>query len=75
MIIQLHEPLSVETPLGDGYAVFVEAGGEDQWWTVLLSESRAFVTVRQSQIRGTRSYTHSRDMTHIEMRRAIRRKK
>lgn len=67
VVTQLAEFIAVETPLGDGYAVLVETGGDDQLWTVIISNSRAFVTFPQNKLRAKRSYTHGRDLNDAQM--------
>jgi hypothetical protein len=67
MILQLTERLAVET-LGSGYAILVEPGEDDQWWTVALHDTCALVTFRQSQLRVSRSYTGSMDISDKQMR-------
>ena len=69
-LIQLHEAIEVETPLGYGTVLFVESGERDLWWTVAL-ESRAVVTFPQRKIRVERSYTHGHGISDEEMRRII----
>lgn len=59
------------TPLGKGYAILVDAGQQDQYWTVAL-ESGALVTFRQDQIKIAKSYTHSRGITNKQMRKIIK---
>lgn len=66
MIIQLDERLSVETPLGHGYAVIFESGEDDNWWTVAL-DNGAIVTFQQSKVRMSRSYSHGRGIDDVEM--------
>ena len=70
MILQLSELIPMKTPLGDGYAILVEGGQHDQYWTVAL-ENGALVTFRQDQIRIADSYTHSRGISHKKMKRII----
>ena len=72
MTIQLEEQIAVETPLGPGMAIFFETGEDDNWWTILLNDSCAFVTFRQSEIRGKRCYTMKRGISDDEMRNIIR---
>lgn len=74
MIIQLEEHLSVETPLGHGYAVIFESGEDDNWWTVAL-DCGAIVTFAQSKLRMSRSYSHERGIDDKAMRKIIRRKR
>lgn len=73
MIIQLDEQLSVETPLGHGYAVIFESGEDDNWWTVAL-ENGAIVTFPQSKVRLSRSYSHGRGISDKQMRKMVRRR-
>ena len=67
---ELGELIPVETPLGSGYAMFVEPGEYDTYWTVVL-ENQAVVTFTQEQIRISRSYTHKRGITDKEMKKII----
>lgn len=73
MIIQLEEQLSVETPLGHGYALIFESGEDDNWWTVAL-DCGAIVTFAQSKLRLSRSYSHGRGIDDREMRKILRKK-
>ncbi len=73
MALEFRTPIPVETPLGRGYALFVETDNHVQYWTVVLNDTCAFVTFRQDTIRAQKSYTHGRGMGHDEMREAIRR--
>jgi hypothetical protein len=70
MITQLTELIPMKTPLGDGYAIMVEAGQHDHYWTIAL-ENGALVTFRQQEIRIARSYTHGRGLKHTDMRRVV----
>ena len=54
--IQLNESISVETPLGPGYAILIETGTDDYWWTVAL-DTGAIVTFSQDKIRMAKSYS------------------
>ena len=54
--IQLNEAISVETPLGRGYAILIETGVDDYWWTVALGTG-AIVTFSQDKIRMAKSYS------------------
>lgn len=67
---ELRELISVETPLGHGYALFVESGEHDNWWTVAL-DNRALVTFAQAEIKISRSYTHGRGISRREMKKII----
>lgn len=67
MIMQLTELIPMTTPLGKGYAILVDAGQHDQYWTVAL-ESGALVTFRQDQIRIADSYTHGRGISDKRMK-------
>lgn len=65
-LLQLTEIIPVETPLGDGYAILVESGAHDNYWTVAL-ENKALVTFTQDRIRIANSYTHRRGITDERM--------
>ena len=70
MIHEFEELISVNTPLGHGYALLFESGEQDSYWTVIL-DNQAVVTFRQEQIRVSRSYTHSRGISDAQMRKII----
>ena len=70
--IQLNESISVETPLGRGYAILIETGGyDDYWWTVAL-DTGAIVTFSQDKIRMTKSYSYGRGITDEKMKEIIK---
>ncbi len=71
MIHEFEELIPVSTPLGSGYAMFVEPGEYDTYWTVVL-DNQAVVTFTQEQIRISRSYTHGRGISDGQMRKIIR---
>lgn len=71
MIHEFGELIPVTTPLGSGYAMFVEPGEYDTYWTVVL-DNQAVVTFTQEQIRISRSYTHSRGISNSQMRKIIK---
>ena len=73
VLIQLDDPIAVDTPLGRGYAIIFESAADDNFWTVALSDSLAFVTLRQKEIRIVRCYTYGRGITIEEMREIIKR--
>lgn len=50
MIHEFAEPIPVRTKLGEGLALFLEATRHDYYWTVVLIDSGAFLTLRQSEI-------------------------
>lgn len=68
MLIQLHEMIPVETPLGPGVAIIFQAQEHDNSWTVMLEFSGAFVTFPQSQIHASRSYYPRVGITDQEMK-------
>jgi len=72
-IHEFYEPISVETPLGTGRALFVERTPHDYFWTVALDETQALVTFCQNKLRICRSYTHERGINDEEMKEIIRR--
>lgn len=63
----LDNPIPVDTPLGKGEAIFIKDNYWDCYWTVVL-DNRAIVDFRQSQIRVSKSYTHSRGISHKQMK-------
>ncbi len=71
MIIQLHELIAMETPLGKGYAIMVESTAHEQYWTVAL-DGGALVTFPQQKIRISRSYTHERGISDDQMKEIIK---
>lgn len=71
MFHELREMISVKTPLGSGYAMFIESGEHDTYWTVAL-DNCAIVTFTQAEIRISRSYTHGRGISNRQMREIIR---
>lgn len=70
-MLELRELISVNTPLGHGYAMLIEPGEHDTYWTVVL-DNQAVVTFPQEEIRISRSYTHGRGINHSQMRKIIR---
>ena len=71
MILQLEHLIGMETPLGFGYAILVETGPHDQYWTIAL-ENGALVTFSQDKIRICNSYTHGRGINDRDMREIIK---
>lgn len=69
--LQLKELIPVKTPIGDGYAIIVELGEHDNYWTVAMSNG-AIVTFQQQKIRISRSYTHDRMIDDAEMKEIIK---
>ena len=53
MIHEFGKPIPVVTPMGDGYAIYVESGGmfENDVWTVCLSEGGSIKHFNSSQLR------------------------
>lgn len=70
-IHEFSELVSVETPLGHGYAMIFESGEHDNHWTVAM-DNGAVVTFRQDQVRVSRDYTHGRGISDAQMRKIIR---
>lgn len=64
-------PFLVDTPLGRGYAVMVETGHHDQYWTVELQSSGALVTFQQKEIRVARAYTLGIRMNSEDMKKIL----
>lgn len=73
MIHELHEPFLVDTPLGRGYALLIEACAHEYWWTVALNDGGGLVTFTQDRIRVARSYSYRRDMSDTDMAQIVRR--
>ena len=71
MIHEFTQAIRVNTPLGKGYALFVETENEDHWWTIIL-DNGAPVTFNQSKIRVCRSYTLNRGISDQEMKEIIK---
>ena len=53
MIHEFRKPIPVVTPMGDGYAVYVESSGmfENDVWTVCMSEDGSIKHFETSQVR------------------------
>jgi hypothetical protein len=62
--------ISVETPLGHGYAIIFESGEHDNYWTVVL-DNGALVTFTQDRIKVSRDYTHRRGISDAEMQKIV----
>jgi hypothetical protein len=71
MIHEFREPIRVDTPLGRGYALFVEACAHDYYWTVGM-DNGALVTFTQDRLRIARSYTYRRGINDEEMAQIIK---
>jgi hypothetical protein len=53
MIHEFRRPMPVVTPMGDGYAIYVESGGmyENDVWTVCLSDGGRVLHFNSDQIK------------------------
>ena len=53
MIHEFSRPMPVVTPVGDGYAIYVESSGmfENDVWTVCLSEDGSIKHFQSSQLK------------------------
>ena len=71
MIHEFSELIPVKTPLGSGYAMLLEPGEFDSYWTVVM-ENGAVVTFTQDKIRISRSYTHGRGINDEQMKQIIK---
>jgi hypothetical protein len=71
VIHEFRELIPVKTPLGSGYAMLLEPGEFDTYWTVVL-DNQAVVTFTQEQIRISRSYTHGRGISDVQMKQIIK---
>ena len=72
MIHEFREPITVDTPLGRGQALFVYVTAHDNLWTVALNDTKALVTFTQDRLRATNSYTAGRGIGDDQMREIIR---
>lgn len=70
MVHEFIQRISVETPLGHGYAIFVEIGSEDHFWTIAL-DSGAVISFTQDRIKLSRCYGLRRNITDNQMREII----
>ena len=59
MIHEFRSPVPVETPLGDGFAIYVRDGGtfENDVWCVALEDSRQIRHFRSDQLLIARNPT------------------
>lgn len=59
MIHEFRNPLPVNTPLGDGYAIYVRDGGtfENDVWCVVLEDDRRVRHFRSDQLTVARNLT------------------
>jgi hypothetical protein len=71
MLIQLTEPIECSTPLGRGWALFLESTTADNFWTVALNSNGALITLRQKYVKATRNFTLGRNFPVSEMRKII----
>lgn len=71
MIHEFKEAIRVTTPLGKGYALFVEMGVHDYFWTVAL-DNCAIVSFTQDRIRIAKSYSHGRGINDEEMKAIVK---
>lgn len=69
-VIQLQSLIPMKTPLGDGYAIFLETDAHDYYWTIAL-DNGAIVTFTQDKLRICNSYTHGRGITDEKMKNII----
>ena len=71
--IELNERIEMDTPQGRGYAIIFESDNDENFWTVILSESRAIVTFKQREVRIARNYTWGQDFSHEDMQNILSR--
>ncbi len=59
MIHEFRSPVPVETPLGDGFAIYVRDGGtfENDVWCVALEVDRRILHFRSDQLRVAQNLT------------------
>lgn len=65
--LELKERIEVDTALGRGYAVIFESDNDENFWTVIINHSRAFVTFKQREIRVAPNYTWGMDFPNERM--------
>lgn len=70
-ILQLNPALWLDTPLGPGRAILYTDDGDDFYWTVMLTESKAIVQFRNETVRAANSYTLGRGITDERMKAII----
>ena len=68
MIHEFSKPIPVVTPMGDGYAIYVESGGmfENDVWTVCLSEGGSIKHFNSSQVRMCHNETFGIQKTSVD---------
>ena len=66
-IHEFADPIPVDTPFGEGLALFVEVTGHDYYWTIALNVDGALVTLRQAEIKMHRNFTLGVGMDHAAM--------
>ena len=68
MIHEFSKPIPVVTPMGDGYAIYVESGGmfENDVWTVCLSEGGSIKHFNSSQVRMWHNKTFGIQKTSVD---------
>lgn len=67
MMIEFHNLLDVETPLGKGIAFMLESRDNDYFWNVILTETRAVVCFRQEQLLIGKNYSMGWGRTDEDM--------
>lgn len=73
MILQLHSPIWLDTPKGEGICHFlIDPGLEnDLIWVVLITTSREWWSFSNLDVRGVRNVTLGRDRDVTNLRRKI----
>lgn len=71
MILQLQPRIRVVTPLGAGLALFYEDDGEEIYWTVIDTTTRAIVQFRNDKIKAAACYTDGTGADDEAMRKII----
>jgi hypothetical protein len=45
-LLELREPLEVDTPVGRGLAIIYERGNDESYWVVILNKNGGIVTLK-----------------------------
>jgi hypothetical protein len=70
-LLELREPLEVDTCVGRGLAIIYERGNDESFWVVVLHKNGAIVTLRQRFVKCVRNYTAGRNFSDKEMRQVL----
>jgi len=68
VLLELRNPIEVETPFGDGLAILYHEEVHQHYWTVILKRTGALVQLPQRKVHVKRNYTLGIRMSDEEMR-------